>query len=70
MKFAATALNYPYSKGIPIDRVDAHSLRSEGANALSFTGYRNIDIQKMKRWGGETFKEYIREELIVLRREF
>ena len=28
LKFATTALNYPYLKGIPIDRVETHSLRS------------------------------------------
>ena len=26
-------------------------------------GYRDRDIQKMGRWRGKTFKEYIREEL-------
>ena len=30
LKFATTALNYPYLKGIPVDRVDTHSLRSWG----------------------------------------
>ena len=46
LKFVTTKLNYPSLKGIPIDRVDTHSLRSVGANALSVAGYRNIDIQK------------------------
>ena len=63
LKFATTALNYPSLKGIPIDRVDTHSLRSGGANALSLAGYSDRDIQKMGRFIGETFKEYIREEL-------
>ena len=63
LKFAATALDYPSLKGIPIDRVDTHSLRAGGANALSLAGYSDRDIQKMGRWRGETFKEYIREEL-------
>ena len=49
LKFATTALNYPYLKGIPIYRVDTHSLRSGGANALSLGEHRNIDIQKMGR---------------------
>ena len=39
LKFATTALNYPSLKVIAIDRVDAHSLRSGGANALSLAGY-------------------------------
>ena len=52
-KFATTTLNYPYLKGIPIDRVDTHSLISGGANALLLAGYSDIDIQKMGRWRGE-----------------
>ena len=48
LKFSTTALNYPFLKGILIDRVDNISLRPGRANALSFTGYSNIDIQK---WG-------------------
>ena len=63
LKFATTALNYPSLKGVPIDRVDTHSLRSGGANRLSLTGHSNRDIQKMGRWRGEIFKEYIKEEL-------
>ena len=61
LKFATTALNYPSLKGIPIDRVDTHSLISGGANALSLSGYIDRDIQKMGRCRGGTFKEYIRE---------
>ena len=49
LKFETTALNYPYLKGIPMDRVDTHSLISGGANALSLAGYSNRDIQKMVR---------------------
>ena len=51
LKFATTALNYPSLKGIPIDRVDTHSLISVGANALLLVGYSDIDIQngKMER---------------------
>ena len=63
LKFATTALNYPSLEGIPIDRVGTHSLKSGGANALSLAVYSNRDIQKMGRWRGGTFKEYIREEL-------
>jgi hypothetical protein len=40
-----------------------HSLRSGGANALSLAGYSDTQIQKMGRWRGATFKEYIHEEL-------
>ena len=63
LKFATTALKYPSLKGIPIDRVDTHSLRLGGENELSLAGYSDRDIQKMGIWRGETFKEYIREEL-------
>jgi hypothetical protein len=45
-------------------RVDTHdSLRSRGANALALSGYSDTQIQKMGRWKGTRFKEYIREEL-------
>ena len=63
VKQAAKALQYPELKGIPIDRVDTHSLRSGGANALSLAGFSDREIQKMGRWRSATFKEYIREEL-------
>lgn len=63
LKRAATLLNYPANKGIPITRIDTHSLRSGGANALSLAGYSDREIQKMGRWRSATFKEYIREEL-------
>jgi hypothetical protein len=63
LKMAATLLNYPPTRGIPIKRVDTHSLRSGGANALAMSGCSDTQIQKMGRWKGAMFKEYIREEL-------
>ena len=57
LKLAAAILEYPETRGIPIKRVDTHSLRGGGANALSLNRYNDT------RWRGETFKEYIREEL-------
>ena len=63
LKLAVGILNYPTRKGIPIDRVDTHSLRGGGAKALALSGYSDTQIQKMGRWKGATFKEYIREEL-------
>ena len=65
LKGAARALCYPTVKGIPIERINTHSLRSGGANALALSGYTDTQIQKMGRWRGATFKEYIREELAV-----
>ncbi len=63
VKLAASMLQYPSRRGIPIQRINTHSLRSGGANALSLSGYTDTQIQKMGRWRGPTFKEYIRKEL-------
>ncbi len=63
LKMAATALEYPILKGIPIARINTDSLRSGGANALALAGYSDMQIQKMGCWRGATFKEYIRNEL-------
>jgi hypothetical protein len=62
LKEAATVLGYP-ERGIPIDRIDTHSLRIGGANALSLVGWSDRHIQKLGQWCGKTFKEYIREQL-------
>ena len=61
---AATILQYPITWGIPIERIDTHSLWSRGANTLARFGYLDTQIQKMGWWKGATFKEYIREELV------
>ena len=63
LKMKATLLEYPETRGIPIELVDTHSLRCGGANALALSGYSDTQIQKMIRWRGATFKEYIREQL-------
>jgi hypothetical protein len=63
LKLSAAALEYPILKGIPIERINTHSLRSGGANALALAGYSDTQIQKMGRWRGATFKEYVRNEL-------
>ena len=63
LKSAAAELQYPTNKGIPILRINTHSLRSGSANALYLSGYSDTQIQKMGRWRGVIFKEYIREEL-------
>jgi hypothetical protein len=63
LKLAATILQYPSTRGIPIDQIDTHSLRSGGANELALSGYLDTQIQKIGHWKGATFKEYIREEL-------
>ena len=63
LKMAATLLEYPETRGIPIELIDTHSLRCGGANALALSGFSDMQIQKMGRWRGATFKEYIREQL-------
>ena len=63
LKWAAATLDYPGAKGTPLNRINTHSLRSGGANALSLSGYSEMEIQKMGRWRSATFMEYIREEL-------
>ena len=60
LKFAAGALEYPFIKLIPTERVETHSLHAGGTNALSLAGYINRDIKNMGSWRGETSKEYIR----------
>jgi hypothetical protein len=63
LKLAAIKLQYMTNKGIPIERINTHSLCSGGANALALAGYLYMQIQKMGLWRGATFKEYIQEEL-------
>ena len=64
LKVAATVLDYPTAKGILVDHIDTHLLQSGSANALSVAGYLDTQSQKMGRWRGATFKEYIQEELV------
>ncbi len=63
LKMAMMLLHYPEMRGIPIECINTHSLQSGSANTLALSGYFNTQIQKMGRWKGATFKEYIREEL-------
>ena len=64
MKYAAGAMNYP-ARGIPLARIDTHSLRSGGACALSLAGYKAHQIMKMGRWAPKStaFMEYIQQQL-------
>ena len=64
VKYAAAALDYPV-RGIPIDRIDTHSLRSGGACALSLAGFKPHEIMKMGRWAPNSlsFMEYIQQQL-------
>ncbi len=49
LKLTSTVLKYPSTQGIPIDRIDMHSLWSRGANPLELSGYLDTQIQKMGR---------------------
>ncbi len=60
---AAATLQYPLYQGIPIKRIDTHSSRIGGACALALNGFSEMHIQKMGRWRGDTFKEYVSKEL-------
>jgi hypothetical protein len=60
---AAATLQYPLYQGIPIKRIDTHYLCIGGACALALNGFSKMRIQKMGRWRGDTFKEYVRKEL-------
>jgi hypothetical protein len=63
LKRATATLQYPLFRGIPIKRIDTHSLRIRGACALALNGFSEMHIQKMGRWRGDTFKEYVPKEL-------
>jgi hypothetical protein len=63
LKLAACSLEYPLIKGILVEHINTHSLRSGEANALALAGYSDTQIKKMGRWQGATFKEYIHNEL-------
>lgn len=65
LKWAVKELDYLGRRGIPVERIDTHSLCVGGACSLALAGYSDTQIQKMGRWRGATFKEYIREELSV-----
>ena len=64
VKHAAAALDYP-SRGIPLSRINTHSLRAGGACALSLAGYKAHQIMKMGRWAPKStaFMEYIQQQL-------
>ena len=64
VKHAARMLDYP-ARGIPVSRVDTHSLRSGGACALKLAGYGTTEIKKMGRWAprSQAFLEYIQQQL-------
>jgi hypothetical protein len=49
LKMAGTLLHYSAMRGIPIERINTHSLRSGNANALALSGYSDVQIQK---WAG------------------
>ena len=64
VKLTASALNYE-QRGIPINRIDTHSLRAGGACALKLSGHDDVEIRKMGRWkpSSQAFLEYIQQQL-------
>jgi hypothetical protein len=56
-------LDYLAAKGTSIEWINTHLLCSWGANALSLSGFSEMEIQKMGRWRSATFMEYVWEEL-------
>ena len=49
MKYAGAMLKYP-ERGIPLARLDTHSLHTGGACTLKLAGYSNVTIRNMERW--------------------
>jgi hypothetical protein len=65
LKMAAAILQYPVTQGTPVDRVDTHSLRGGGANALSLS---DTQIQKNGTMeGGHVQGIYLRRTPLLLR---
>ena len=64
VKFAAGMMEYP-NRGIPINRVDTHSLRAGGACAMKLSGHSEDEIIKQGRWAptSTSFLEYIQQQL-------
>ena len=44
LKTTVAMLNIPDMKGVPINRIDTHSLRGSSANALSLSRYCDREI--------------------------
>jgi hypothetical protein len=63
IKMAATECDYPHACQSSSSIKLINTLRIGGACALALAGYSDTQIQKMGRWRGETFKEYVRENL-------
>ena len=60
VKFTAGMLEYP-DHGIPINRLDTHSVRAGEACAMELSGHLEDDIIKQSRWAPKltSFLEYI-----------
>ena len=68
IKSAGIILDYPGEYGIDIEQLDMHFLLSGGDNELLEARCLGMKIQKIGRWRGGTFKEYIQEELMFFSR--
>jgi len=47
LKKAVGELTYPQERGIPLKRINTHSLRAGGVNPMSVNDYTDRQIQKM-----------------------
>jgi hypothetical protein len=63
LKLAAALLSEPVTRGIPLKRIDTHSLCSGGVNTLALAEYSNRQTQTIGWCHGVTFKEYVHKQL-------
>ena len=63
LKLAAQILQYPATRGIPIEQIDIHSLWSGGTNTGSVGLLRHTDTKNEPLERGDFQRIYIREEL-------
>ncbi|MEM7495147.1 MAG: hypothetical protein AAF471_03230 [Myxococcota bacterium] len=62
IKQAVVTLNLEH-RGITPDLVSSHSLRAGGAMALHLSGASADTIKKQGRWSGDTYQQYIHNQL-------
>ncbi len=68
LKWAGQELDYPETRGIPIERINTPLLQGGSANALSLNGYSDTQIQKRvhQRGARELFVRHVKGNEKVL----
>ena len=68
LKEVNKALRYAglVNRGLDIDRVGTHSLRSGGAMDMILNRVSETVVKKLGRWGGEIFQTYIHTQIMSL----